>query len=393
MSTRSSGSDSSLDYDELLQIGTRCQELRKEKEILKNSQSQSFDLIRKLELHVKTLSEACLQDRKRVQELERELSNCSQEIDYLQDQLNARNGEVYNLGERVQSLELQLADTKSLEVGRLKRELDWSNSEHLILLQELESKELELQNSASLIEKLEESISSIGLEYQCEIETIKLDVTALEQRYFETKKFQEEAIQEKARMKESIEDLELQVQDAWKVAECLSNDNKELRKKLEISEMNARAFCQKIEEHFVGWLQSNDVPESDTQSCELEKDISSCGNILGPLLSRLAVVGGIDADCKYEMDKMSQKLRSYENLVKELEEELRAERSKAKEEAEDLAQEMAELRYEMTGLLEEERKRCACIEQISLQRIAELEAQIQKAERKSSGSLKLIQEE
>ncbi|CAL9031380.1 unnamed protein product [Prunus brigantina] len=35
---------------------------------------------------------------------------------------------------------------------------------------------------------------------------------------------------------------------------------------------------------------------------------------------------------------------------------------------------MAELRYRMTGLLEEECKRCACIEQASLHRIAELES-------------------
>lgn len=59
------------------------------------------------------------------------------------------------------------------------------------------------------------------------------------------------------------------------------------------------------------------------------------------------------------------------------------ERLKAKEEAEDLAQEMAELRYQMTGLLEEERKRRACIEQVSLQRIAKLEAQLEKERKKS----------
>lgn len=52
------------------------------------------------------------------------------------------------------------------------------------------------------------------------------------------------------------------------------------------------------------------------------------------------------------------------------------EKFKAKEESDDLAQEMAELRYQMTGLLEEERKRRACVEQASLQRIAELEAQV-----------------
>jgi len=55
---------------------------------------------------------------------------------------------------------------------------------------------------------------------------------------------------------------------------------------------------------------------------------------------------------------------------------LKEEKLKAKEEAEDLTQEMAELRYEMTCLLEEECKRRACIEQASLQRIANLEAQV-----------------
>ena len=59
-------------------------------------------------------------------------------------------------------------------------------------------------------------------------------------------------------------------------------------------------------------------------------------------------------------------------------EELREEKSKAKEEAEDLAQEMAELRYQMTGLLEEERKRRAHIEQASIQRIAELELKVKR---------------
>lgn len=55
---------------------------------------------------------------------------------------------------------------------------------------------------------------------------------------------------------------------------------------------------------------------------------------------------------------------------------MRDEKLKAKEEAEDLAQEMAELRYQITGLLEEECKRRACIEHASLLRIAELEAQV-----------------
>uniref|UniRef100_A0A6N2KTJ6 Uncharacterized protein n=1 Tax=Salix viminalis TaxID=40686 RepID=A0A6N2KTJ6_SALVM len=75
------------------------------------------------------------------------------------------------------------------------------------------------------------------------------------------------------------------------------------------------------------------------------------------------------------MESMSHQIRKYEVLVKQLKDELREEKSKANEEADDLAQEMAELRYQMTGLLEEECKRRACIEQASLQRISELEAQ------------------
>lgn len=59
-----------------------------------------------------------------------------------------------------------------------------------------------------------------------------------------------------------------------------------------------------------------------------------------------------------------------------MQDELKEEKLKAKEEAEDLTQEMAELRYKMTCLVDEERKRRVCIEQASLQRIAELEAQV-----------------
>jgi hypothetical protein len=38
--------DNSFDADELLQIGSRCMELRREKEMLRESQSQSVELVR-----------------------------------------------------------------------------------------------------------------------------------------------------------------------------------------------------------------------------------------------------------------------------------------------------------------------------------------------------------
>ncbi|KAJ0048968.1 hypothetical protein Pint_16203 [Pistacia integerrima] len=62
-------------------LGPGCKELRKEKDMLRESQSQSFDLIKRLELHVKSLSEARNEDKKHIQKLERELMNCSQEIE------------------------------------------------------------------------------------------------------------------------------------------------------------------------------------------------------------------------------------------------------------------------------------------------------------------------
>ncbi|KAI9173941.1 hypothetical protein LWI28_009124 [Acer negundo] len=356
-------------------------QLRKEKDLLRESQSQSFQLIKRLELHVKSLSEARSEDRKHIQQLERELMNCSQEIDYLKDQLNARNAEVDCLNEHVHNFELKLVDMENIEdrVGQLEEELNRSNSERLLLIEELQSKEEELQNSTFCIEKLEESMSSSALESQCEIESLKLDIMGLEKSCFEVKKIQNENVHEKARMNSLIEELESRTQDSQKIIECLDKENKELRKKLVTSELNARAFCQKIEE----WMEKEDRTEISSQSCvrDLERyltiseEMSSCAKVFGALLSKLALVQAPDADLKEKMESMSVKICEYELLVKQLKEELRDEKLKAKEEAEDLAQEMAELRYQMTGLLEEECKRRACIEQASLQRIAELEAQ------------------
>ncbi|KAM7480076.1 hypothetical protein LguiA_028289 [Lonicera macranthoides] len=389
----SSGSNNSFDAEELSQIQTRCIQLRKEKDLLRESQSQSFELIRRLEQHVKKLSEARAEDKEQMAKLERELSNCSQEIDYLQDQLNARNNEVNCLGDHAQSLELKVTDMENLEamVGSLREELKRSDTEHLFLVQELENKELELKNSRLRIEKLEEKLSLVRLEYQCEVESMKLDLMSFEQSFFEADKIEEGSTEEKASIDGMIKNLEFQIKEAQNVIKCLDEENKELREKLDTSERNARLFCQKMEHQFPDWLENKDAQSS---SSEPEKDTSICGEILGPLLSKLVNTRrGPDADLKDKMENMSCQIREYELLVRQLKEELRDEKLKAKEEAEDLAQEMAELRYQITGLLEEECKRRACIEQISLQRIAKLEAQIEKERCKSFNDARHICEE
>lgn len=370
-----------------MQIGTRCKELRKEKEMLRESQSQNFELIKRLEVHVKSLSEARFEDRKHIQKLERELLNCSQEIDYLQDQLNARNSEVHSLGEHVHELELKLSDMDYLYVkmDKLQEELKKSDSKCFLLTKELERKEIELLNSVLSIEKLEQSISSVTLDSQCEIESMKLDITALEQSCCEANKNQQETILEKNKLDGLIEELVIRANEADGIIESVEKENKELREKLVASEVNGSHFFQKIEM----WMESKDdlqlilKPFSIDLNGIMPKKPSACEEILGELFSKLSILLGPESIFRKQMERMSDQINKYELLVKQLKDDLKTEKLKAKEEAEDLTQEMAELRYQMTGLLEEECKRRACIEQASFQRIAELEAQI----RKNRGSI------
>ncbi|CAH9140231.1 unnamed protein product [Cuscuta epithymum] len=363
MSEQSSNSDWCFDIKELLEIRTRCRELRKEKDLLRDSQMQSFEIIRKLEEQVQTLSCAHVEDKKRIQELERELNNCSQEIDYLQDQLTLSNSDKEVLEE---------------ETGRLKEELEISKAEGFMLLENLESKELELQSSSLLIEKLEESISCVGLDYQCEIESLKLDLTALDQNCLEHKKSQEQTAQRNA----SFHDFQLHFQNTEDYIDYLEKENAILKEQLQTCEKNVKVFCQNVEEQFPEWIITGheEVPENNA---------SSCGDILGPLLTKLAVLGASTVNRKDETNTVSHQIQRYESLLAKLKEELKLERLKAKEEAEDLAQEMAELRYHMMGLLEEEQKRRVCIEQLSLLRISKLEAQLDK-ERKKSDEQELV---
>lgn len=148
------------------------------------------------------------------------------------------------------------------QINHLRNELRKSTSRNFQLVQELKSKEVELQHSRSCIEKLEESISVLSLESQCEIESMKLEILALEQTYFESEKVQEENVQEKARMSELIEELQVKCQNAQENIKYLDEENKEVRQRLVISEMNAKAFCQKIEL----WLENNDKAEVETES-------------------------------------------------------------------------------------------------------------------------------
>lgn len=382
------GSDGSFDADDLSEIRERFKELTKEKEMLRDSKSQGFELIRRLEFHVKTLSGSREEDKKRITDLERELSNCAQEIDYLQDQLSERNSGHNYPGEQACSCHFKLADMENLdeEVRRLREQIKISEYERSLLMQNIEDREEEIRCSASRIENLEESISSMALEYQCEIESLKLDASTLEQNLFQTKKQLEEKTQENSKVNELYHVLELQNKDAYKAFEILRKENKDLKEKLQMSNLSITAFVKDVEEHFHKFLAITDRQPSSN----LKKDMSTYGNVLGPLFSKLAISRATDADLRNKIADMSRQIDDYELLVRQLKEQLRDERVKAKEEAEDLAQEMAELRYQLTLMLDEERKRRASIEHLSLQRITELEALIAEERKKSRGPQDLV---
>lgn len=187
--------------------------------------------------------------------------------------MNGRNKEVIYLHELVYSLKTKLEDTEYLrdEVFRLRGELKRSNFEQFLLLWELQTKEIELEKSTLSIEKLEESILSMALESECELESMKLDMMALEQSYFKAKKIQEEAVEEKTRMSILIEELRDKFQEAQITVVSLNEENRELKDKLDAVNMNTRIFSQKVEE----WLERKDRSQLNGQSSLIERERDS----------------------------------------------------------------------------------------------------------------------
>ncbi|ESQ40725.1 hypothetical protein EUTSA_v10013673mg [Eutrema salsugineum] len=386
-SSSRSDCENSFDAEELLQIGSIRRELRKEKDMLRESQPRSIELVRRLELQTKSLSESRLEDTARIRTMEKELLNCYKEIDYLRDQLIFRSKEVNYLNEHVHDLEHKLAESGNLEeeVNCLREELCMSKSEHLLLLQELESKETELQCSSLSIEKLEETISSLTLESLCEIESMKLDITALEQALFDAMNIQEKSIQEKDELRGIIKEVHFQSQEAYENAKFFEKQNEELRERIAASERSIKEFFQSTKERVES---ENEKPlNAECFFAELShvlpvpNEVRECFDAIVKKLELSRNVNLTDT-----VEGMGKQIQLHKDHVKQLKDELKQEKLKAKEEAEDLTQEMAELRYKMTCLVDEERKRRVCIEQASLQRIAELEAQIKRETNKPSST-------
>ncbi|CAN0896066.1 hypothetical protein LINGRAHAP2_LOCUS18246 [Linum grandiflorum] len=307
-------------------------------------------------------------------------------IDYLQDQLGSRTAELFSLRKHVDELELKLAKMEDMEVkvDRLSDELERSNAEKLLLIEELQMKDVELQCSALHVRRLEESVCSVTLDSQCEIEGMRLDMMAMEQACFEARKAQEDTIRENASLNKLIKELEIRINE--KPAVVLERENKELSDKLRASEICAQEFIDRIDKGL-----ENKSRTMDDRAI-VSREVSACGDVLGELFLKLPMALAAEVDSKEKLDNMSCKITNYESIVRKLKEELKEVKLKAEEEGEDLAQEMAELRYETTCLLEEERKRRAMVEVASIHRIAELESQIRKYRRESVAMVRHLEE-
>ncbi|KAG7601553.1 hypothetical protein ISN45_At05g007140 [Arabidopsis thaliana x Arabidopsis arenosa] len=311
--------ENSFDVEDLLQIGTTRRELRKQKDLLRESQPHSIELVRRLELHTKSLSESRLEDTARIQMMEKELLNCYKEIDYLRDQLIFRSKEVNYLNEHLHDLEFKLAESRNLEeeVNSLRDELCMSKSEHLLLLQELESKEIELQCSSLTLEKLEETISSLTLESLCEIESMKLDITALEQALFDAMKIQEESIQEKDQLKGIIEESQFQSQRAKENVKYIEKQNEDLREKFTASEKSIKDFFQSTKER----LESEDEQPLNAMCFFAElshvlpvsNEVRNCFDAIMKKLELSQNVNLID-----KVEGMGKQIHQHEDVVKQL---------------------------------------------------------------------------
>ncbi|XP_058779845.1 uncharacterized protein LOC131653618 [Vicia villosa] len=196
--------------------------------------------------------------------------------DYLRDQLSAKNTEVNYLKEHACDLDLKFKEMEDLrkEVFTLREELNISNSKQFSLIRELETKEAELELSALSVEKLDEPFSS--MESQFEVETMKLDMMALEQDLFETKKVQDETLEENNRMSRLINELQGALHEAQDTIVYLNEENKEIKEKFDAANMNTRLFSQKVED----WLESKDRLQIKDQSRSKAEDTRNLhGNV------------------------------------------------------------------------------------------------------------------
>jgi hypothetical protein len=95
-------------------------------------------------------------------------------------------------------------------------------------MEEIRLKEEELQKAAAQIDKLE----SAALDSQCEIESLKLDLTTLDQRLCDAESFAQHAAEHNSRIDKQLEEPELYLHEARKTIDQLVLENTQLKELL-----------------------------------------------------------------------------------------------------------------------------------------------------------------
>lgn len=106
----------------------------------------------------------------------------------------------------IQNLELKIKAKDNLDeiVRNLEQELKAFKSENSTLMMKLEYKEHELHHSTLYRGNLEETISDIALDFQCDIESMKLDLMTMEHSFLKAKKMQEEMQESNKELRERL---------------------------------------------------------------------------------------------------------------------------------------------------------------------------------------------
>ncbi|CAN6184285.1 unnamed protein product [Urochloa humidicola] len=251
----------------------------------------------------------------------------------------------------IEKLETELMNCYQ-EIDYLQDQLNIRNVEANIMGEHIHSLELKLTE----LEKFPERVRVMDNELMRSDSQCWLLME--EQRLFDAESIAQHPAdaEHKARIDKLLGEHELQLHEAQKTIDKLVLENKKLKELFPVK-----------------------VPTPSTSGEQLDKTLENGGH------------------AEYESDnlileRMAKQNEESELLIEQLKEELREQKLKAKEDAEDLTQEMAELRYQITGMLDEEYKRRSCIEQAAIQHIQELETQVSKEKTKLSGALRQLQE-
>jgi chromosome segregation ATPase len=134
------------------------------------------------------------------------------------------------MGEHIHSLELKLTELEKFpeRMWVMDNELVHSDSQCWLLMEEIRLKEEELQKAAAQIDKLE----SAALDSQCEIESLKLDLTTLDQRLCDAESFAQHAAEHNSRIDKQLEEPELYLHEARKTIDQLVLENTQLKELL-----------------------------------------------------------------------------------------------------------------------------------------------------------------